>query len=122
MTVLALAGALVGAAIGSWLGCVAYRVPRRLALSGRSRCPACGVQLPGYWNLPVIGWILRRGRAACCGERIPARYLLIELAGAFAGALLTGALGLVALALSVLVLVALPLVVSASTRRRSSRR
>jgi leader peptidase (prepilin peptidase)/N-methyltransferase len=59
---------------------------------GRSVC-VCGTQIPMYRNIPVVSWLLQRGRAACCGARIPARYVLTEagaVAAAVAGGLLAG--------------------------------
>lgn len=81
-------GAVAGAAIGSFLGCAAYRLPRRIPLSGRSFCPACGKQLRARENLPVVGWLWLRGRAACCGSRLSVHYLLFEAGCAVAGAML----------------------------------
>lgn len=45
----------------------------------RSRCPACGHVIRWYENLPVIGWLMLRGRCSSCGVKISARYPLIEL-------------------------------------------
>ena len=69
-----------GLIVGSFVSVVAHRVPRGESIvHPRSRCPACGVQIAAYDNVPVISWLLLRGRARCCGIRIPARYLLVEL-------------------------------------------
>src|SRR5436190_886783 len=66
---------------GSFVTVVAHRVPRGESIVGpRSRCPGCGTQIAAYDNLPVFSWVLLRGRARCCGERISARYPLTELA------------------------------------------
>lgn len=74
--------ALLGACVGSFLNVVIWRLPqedpRRRSLGGRSRCPHCGVQIRWYDNLPVLGWILLRGRARCCGKGISVRYPLVE--------------------------------------------
>src|ERR1051326_1533481 len=65
---------------GSFVTVVAHRVPRGESIVGpRSRCPGCGTQIAAYDNLPVLSWVLLRGRARCCGERISARYPLTEL-------------------------------------------
>jgi len=45
----------------------------------RSRCPACGHQLRWHENLPLLGWLLLRGRCSACGTRISARYPVVEL-------------------------------------------
>ncbi|MFL5900381.1 MAG: prepilin peptidase [Solirubrobacterales bacterium] len=71
---------LGGLIVGSFVTVVAYRVPRGESIVGpRSRCPACGVQIAAYDNIPVFSWLLLRGRSGCCGEPISARYPLTEL-------------------------------------------
>jgi len=71
---------LGGLIVGSFITVVAYRVPRGESIVGpRSRCPACGVQIAAYDNVPVLSWVLLRGRSRCCGEPISARYPLTEL-------------------------------------------
>lgn len=81
--VFALGSALLGACVGSFLNVVVYRLPqpdpRRRTLGGRSRCPHCGTQIAWFDNLPVLGWLHRRGRARCCGKSIAIRYPLVEL-------------------------------------------
>lgn len=78
-------GALMGAALASY-GCViAERVPRGETLGGRSHC-ACGRQLRAVELAPVLGWLACRGRARCCGARLPIGYLVAELlAGVLGG-------------------------------------
>jgi leader peptidase (prepilin peptidase)/N-methyltransferase len=72
---------LGGLIVGSFVTVVAHRVPRGESIVGpRSRCPGCGAQIAAYDNVPVFSWLLLRGRARCCGERISARYPLTELA------------------------------------------
>lgn len=74
----ALAG-LFGLLIGSFLNVVIYRLPRGESLvTPRSRCPKCGVEVRPYDNLPVISWLLLRGRCRHCGEPISPRYPLVE--------------------------------------------
>ena len=81
---LALVG-LLGLAVGSFLNVVIYRVPRGESLvRPGSRCPACGTPIRPWHNIPVIGWLVLRGRCASCGAPISARYPLVEI--------LTGAL------------------------------
>lgn len=75
--VLALVGGLM---TGSFLTVVAHRVPRGESIvAPRSRCTACGTQIAAYDNVPVLSWLVLRGRARCCGAAIPARYPLTEL-------------------------------------------
>ncbi len=70
-----------GIMTGSFVGLVAHRVPRGgSVVTGRSVCDACGVQIAAYDNVPVLSWLLLRGRCRSCGARIPLRYLLVELA------------------------------------------
>lgn len=73
----AMLGALFGGLTASFLAVVGERVPRGETLGGRSHC-ICGVQIPAQYNLPVLGWVLCRGRARCCGARLPIRYVLGE--------------------------------------------
>jgi leader peptidase (prepilin peptidase)/N-methyltransferase len=71
---------LLGLVAGSFVTAVAHRVPRGISIAeARSRCPACGAQIAAYDNVPVLSWLLLRGRARCCGARISARYPLTEL-------------------------------------------
>lgn len=77
VAVLAFLGGLI---VGSFVTVVAHRVPRGESIVGpRSRCPACGDQIAAYDNLPVLSWLLLRGRARCCGARISPRYPLTEV-------------------------------------------
>jgi leader peptidase (prepilin peptidase)/N-methyltransferase len=72
---------LGGLIVGSFVTVVAHRVPRGESIVGpRSRCPGCGTQIAAYDNVPVVSWLLLRGRARCCGTAISARYPLTELA------------------------------------------
>lgn len=82
-----------GAVIASFLCVVAERVPRGESIGGRSHC-VCGRQLRGTENVPVVGWVLARGKARCCGAQIPARYVLAEVGLAAAWAAGVAAFGL----------------------------
>jgi leader peptidase (prepilin peptidase)/N-methyltransferase len=75
-----------GATIGSFLNVVAYRLPRRESLvRPGSRCPGCRTSIRPYDNLPVVGWLLLRGRCRSCGMAISPRYPLVEaITGALA--------------------------------------
>jgi leader peptidase (prepilin peptidase)/N-methyltransferase len=75
-----LAGVL-GLIFGSFATVVAYRVPKReTVVSGRSKCPSCGRTIGALENIPVVSWIVLRGRCRHCGEKISPRYPLTELA------------------------------------------
>jgi leader peptidase (prepilin peptidase) / N-methyltransferase len=82
MPVLALpAGAalVLGLLIGSFLNVVAWRLPRGESLvRPRSKCPACGVQLGALDNVPLLSWLVLRGRCRRCGDPISARYPIVE--------------------------------------------
>jgi leader peptidase (prepilin peptidase)/N-methyltransferase len=86
-----LLGALMfalGAALGSFLNVVAYRLPRGMSLSSPgSRCPACGKPIRWYDNVPIFGWLLLRGRCRDCRAAISPRYPMVELLAAVAAVL-----------------------------------
>jgi leader peptidase (prepilin peptidase)/N-methyltransferase len=78
----ALAG-VFGLLLGSFLNVVSYRLPRGESLAmPASRCPGCETPIKPYDNVPVISWLLLRGRCRACGTRIAWRYPLVELATA----------------------------------------
>ncbi|MCW2672352.1 MAG: Prepilin peptidase [Frankiales bacterium] len=73
--------ALVGLAIGSFLNVVIWRVPRgESVVAPPSACPSCGNAIRNRDNVPVVGWLLLRGRCRDCGDAISGRYPLVELA------------------------------------------
>jgi leader peptidase (prepilin peptidase)/N-methyltransferase len=73
-----------GLAVGSFLTVVTHRIPRReTVVSGRSKCPGCGTTIRARDNVPVISYLLLRGRCRACGTRISPEYPLTELATAF---------------------------------------
>ena len=75
----------IGACMGSFLNVCIYRIPAgQSVLRPPSRCKACGHPIPLHLNLPILAWILLRGKAKCCGGAISIRYPAIEF--------LTGAL------------------------------
>ena len=72
--------AILGAIIGSFLNVVIWRLPRGESLATPpSRCPSCQQRIAPYDNLPVIAWLVLRGRCRHCGARISPRYPLVEL-------------------------------------------
>jgi len=124
--VVAIAGAgILGLIVGSFLNVVILRLPpmleygwRREALNiledqsidigpappglvaERSRCPKCGVQIKAYDNIPVLSYVLLRGRCRACGNPISVQYPLVELATAVATALCVWRFGVSADALA----------------------
>lgn len=73
-----LAGAF-GLLLGSFLNVVAYRLPRgeSLVLPG-SRCPSCSTPVKPYDNVPVLSWLILRGRCRACREPVSWRYPVVE--------------------------------------------
>jgi len=74
----------LGACVGSFLNVVVHRLPLGMSLvSPPSRCPTCGGRLRFFReNLPILGWLLLRGKCRFCRERISLRYPLVELGAA----------------------------------------
>jgi len=69
-----------GLIFGSFLNVCIYRMPRGLSVvSPRSACPTCGKQIAAYDNIPVLSWLLLRGRCRACHTRITPRYMIVEL-------------------------------------------
>lgn len=93
--------ALAGLAVGNWLTVLTYRLPRMMEREwqaqcldavGKARpdspdglfrpashCPACQAPITGWRRLPLVGWLMLRGRCAACGVAISLRYPAIEL-------------------------------------------
>jgi leader peptidase (prepilin peptidase)/N-methyltransferase len=77
--------AAVGALIGSFLNVVIWRLPRKESLvTPGSHCPSCEHEIAPYDNVPVVSWLVLRGRCRYCGARISPRYPLVELLTAVA--------------------------------------
>ncbi|NIL99643.1 MAG: prepilin peptidase, partial [Acidobacteria bacterium] len=71
---------LVGLVVGSFLNVCIHRLPLgQSVVRPRSRCPGCGEGIRWYQNLPVISWLVLRGRCAHCKRRISLRYPFVEL-------------------------------------------
>jgi leader peptidase (prepilin peptidase)/N-methyltransferase len=75
--------AIAGLAVGSFLNVVAWRLPRGESLvHPGSRCPSCEAPIRPYDNVPVLSWLLLRGRCRACGAPISPRYPIVEAATA----------------------------------------
>lgn len=84
-----IAAALVGSLIGSFLNVCIVRLPlEQSVVRPRSRCPRCGAQIVWFDNIPVLSWLILRGRCRHCHEPISVQYPLIEalVAGLWAAA------------------------------------
>ena len=78
-----LPAAAFGLILGSFLNVVAFRLPGPMSLSlPASHCPSCETPIKPYDNIPVLSWLLLRGRCRSCSEHISARYPLVEAATA----------------------------------------
>jgi leader peptidase (prepilin peptidase)/N-methyltransferase len=68
-----------GLAVGSFLNVVVYRLPRHESLSNPpSRCPGCATPIAWRDNIPVLSWLMLRGRCRTCSQRISMRYPATE--------------------------------------------
>lgn len=74
--------AVTGLIVGSFLNVAIHRLPladETVSKPRRSRCPACKTTLTWKENIPLVSWLVQRGRCRTCGWRIPWRYPLVEL-------------------------------------------
>lgn len=71
---------LAGLLIGSFLNVCIYRLPRDLSVAkpARSFCPGCKTTIAWYDNIPLISYLVLRGKSRCCQESIPLRYPVVE--------------------------------------------
>ena len=75
---------IVGLCMGSFFNVVIYRLPNDLSvIKPRSFCPSCKSRLSWIENIPIISWIMQKGRCINCGDSIPIKYPFIELLTGF---------------------------------------
>lgn len=75
----------LGLLFGSFLNVVIHRLPRDENIAyPASHCPACGAPIRPYDNIPIVSWLLLRGKARCCQAPISPRYPFVEMLGALA--------------------------------------
>lgn len=103
---------VLGLVVGSFLNVVIYRIPRKIKLHDPSRsfCPHCGATIAWYDNIPLLSYLILKGRCRNCGDPISPRYPLVELLtalGFMAGGLVFDTLGALFNALVVASLVVL---------------
>ena len=86
--------AILGLAVGSFLNVVIYRVPRQLSIvRPRSACPSCSNPISNRDNIPLISWIVLRGKCRHCHSPISIRYPLVEVTTAALFVLTTWRIG-----------------------------
>ena len=77
----AVAAGLFGLVVGSFVNVLVHRLPRgESVVSPPSHCPSCGAPVRAYDNIPVLSWLLLRGRCRACRAPIAVRYPMLELA------------------------------------------
>ena len=70
---------MFGLVTGSFLNVCILRLPDGTFFKkARSHCPACDALIPWYLNIPILGFVVLRGRARCCGAKISWQYPLVE--------------------------------------------
>ena len=70
---------LLGAVIGSFLNVIIHRVPNEASILFNSACPKCGEPIKPYDNIPILSWLILRGKCRKCSAPISARYPAVEL-------------------------------------------
>ena len=72
---------LMGSSIGSFMHFMAYRVGHNMSVSERSsKCDHCGVPIKSRYNIPFLGYLIIKGKTACCGTRLSPLHFIVESA------------------------------------------
>ena len=73
-------GFILGSIIGSFFNVCATRIPSGLSIiRPSSSCPSCKNKILWFQNIPIVSWLLLKGKASCCDYKIPRRYFFMEL-------------------------------------------
>ena len=113
---------LMGAVIGSFLNVCIHRLPRRESIVfPASHCPACATPLRASDNIPLLSFVLLRGRCRTCRARISLRYPVVELANGLGYALILWRFGLTWTAVAYAVLFSSLLIVTGTDLRPGGR-
>lgn len=81
MVIMRIFSAIFGSMIGSFSNALIYRLPIKKSIAdGRSKCPSCDKTIAWYENLPILSYMVLKGRCSKCGWKIPISYFLVEIA------------------------------------------
>ncbi len=69
---------ILGTIIGSFINCLAYRIHKKETILGRSYCPYCKKQIAWYDNIPILSFIILRGKCRYCGKKISIQHPIVE--------------------------------------------
>ena len=70
---------IIGAILGSFMNVCIYRLPRKESIvTPSSHCPSCGAGIPWFDNIPILSFLILRGRCRACKKRISPRYIIVE--------------------------------------------
>ena len=85
----------IGASIFSFLNVIIYRLPRKIQfVGGSSMCTSCHHELETKDLIPIISWLSLKGKCRYCGEKISARYTIVEVIGGVSAVLCTLFIGI----------------------------
>ncbi|UCD54637.1 MAG: prepilin peptidase [Candidatus Omnitrophota bacterium] len=88
---------IIGTMAGSFMNVCIYRMPRKQSIvTPPSRCPSCGARIPWFDNVPILSFLILRGKCRFCKKRISARYIIVEALSGFICVLLFLYFGLTA--------------------------
>ncbi|NVJ54371.1 MAG: prepilin peptidase [Campylobacteraceae bacterium] len=73
---------IIGAIFGSFLNVLILRLPKNKSILPRSKCPNCNESIPWYNNIPIISFLLLKGKSSCCNEKISFQYFIVEILSA----------------------------------------